>query len=109
MARALGVQLPGMTQSRAPLIVAIVLLLLPVLYVGSYFVLVRPGGVPAGAIVHQGVQVQMFSPDEHYVLLNAQSRILFWPLEQIDRKLRPGAWGPVWTLPNFDGFSPSSP
>jgi hypothetical protein len=32
-----------MTQSRASLIVAIVLLLLPVLYVGSYFALVVPG------------------------------------------------------------------
>jgi hypothetical protein len=32
--------------SRAPLIVAIVLLLLPVLYVGSYFALVVPGGIP---------------------------------------------------------------
>jgi hypothetical protein len=32
-------------QSRAPLIIAIVLLLLPVLYVGSYLALVVPEGI----------------------------------------------------------------
>ena len=35
-----------MKKSVAPLIVAIVLLLLPVLYVGSYLALVVPGGIP---------------------------------------------------------------
>jgi hypothetical protein len=34
-----------MPQSRAPLIIAIALLLLPVLYVGSYLALVVPEGV----------------------------------------------------------------
>jgi hypothetical protein len=36
-----------MKPSRAPLILAIVLLLLPVLYVGSYLALVNPVGTPA--------------------------------------------------------------
>ncbi|WP_425617885.1 hypothetical protein NA78x_001575 [Anatilimnocola sp. NA78] len=34
------------TRSAAPLIVAIVLLLLPVLYVGSYLAVVVPQGMP---------------------------------------------------------------
>jgi hypothetical protein len=33
-----------MAMNRTPLILAIVLLLLPVLYVGSYLALVKPGG-----------------------------------------------------------------
>ncbi|WP_254508486.1 hypothetical protein [Anatilimnocola floriformis] len=75
-------------ESRTPLIVAIVLLLLPVLNVGSYFALVVPQGFvrpyPAGKIGQQ------FS--EQYRYGDMLSERFFWPLESIDRKLRPGAW-----------------
>jgi hypothetical protein len=88
-------------QSRAPVIVAIVLLLLPVLYVGSYFALVMPKGVrifgelPPIPLVEFGTwnAVQRPSYREHYRLGGKVSARIFWPLEQVDRKLRPEHWG----------------
>ncbi|WP_254508203.1 hypothetical protein [Anatilimnocola floriformis] len=74
-------------ESRAPLIVAIVLLLLPVLYVGSYFALVVPGGTPLAGSTGGGITFI-----EHYRWQSEFCSRLFWPLEQIDRKVRPIAW-----------------
>ena len=78
-------------QSRAPLIVAIVLLVLPVLYVGSYLALVVPGGrvifYAVGPNTSRGELVRYRWGDEW-------PRQIFWPLEKIDRKLRPKAWTP---------------
>jgi hypothetical protein len=72
--------------SRAPLIVAIVLLLVPVLYVGSYLVLVVPSSPPVTrmCIIH--------TP---YRFGYGYASLFFWPLEQIDRKARPDAWSLV--------------
>ena len=67
--------------NRAPLIVAIVLLLLPVLYVMSYL-----------AMVEHGSALPYRSEAE---------RTFFWPLEQIDRKLRPLTWGEITEEPLF--------
>ena len=69
--------------NRAPLILAIVLLLLPVLYMGSYFALVVPVGIfgETGMGWYYG----------HY-RLSRKFEHIFWPLEQIDRQVRPGAW-----------------
>ncbi len=87
-----------MTHSRAP-VVATVLLLLPVLYVGSYLSLVNPGDY--------GFRSEGFSngPQRNYVdgyrfegsrgSWTAQiAPTVFWPLERIDRRVRPAAWGP---------------
>lgn len=71
--------------NRAPLIVAIVLLLLPVLYVASYFALVNPA--PSGD------SVRFLPPQGNYRCDRKVARV-FWPLEQLDRKLRPNYW--VW-------------
>lgn len=69
-----------MPQSRTPLIVAIGLLLLPVLYVGSYLSLVRP--------IQRKSYVQY-----HYPLIGAQHQTtIFWPLEKIDGRVRPASW-----------------
>jgi hypothetical protein len=54
-------------------IIAAVLLLLPVLYVGSYLLLVIPGA----AMPYRGIEA---------------ARTLYWPVEQVDRRLRPRAW-----------------
>ena len=59
-------------ESRAPLIV---LLLLPVVYVGSYLVMVEHGS----ALPYR----------------SEVERSFFWPLEQVDRKLRPLTWGKI--------------
>jgi hypothetical protein len=80
--------------SRVPLILAIVLLLLPVLYMGSYLALVVPGGqwaldgfMNSGRVVHYRNLTDV-SPRKRMEV----TEVVFWPLEQIDRKVRPGAW-----------------
>ena len=81
-------------KNRTPLIVAVMVLLLvlPALYVGSYVAMVRPGGVSAGIEVHHGMRMEMFVLSENYVLLNDYARVFFWPLEQVDRRVRPKEW-----------------
>ena len=76
--------------NRAPLITAIVLLLLPVLYVGSYVVLVEP---PSPAFRNRPVMLYPY-PDEplHYRLGGEMAAAFYWPLNQIDRMVRPGVW-----------------
>jgi hypothetical protein len=79
-----------MTQSRAPLIVAIALLILPVLYVGSYLALVTPQArlafynVPPPAV--------SFGYLTHYRCGGDWAPRVYWLLEQLDRRLRPQAW-----------------
>lgn len=60
--------------NRAPLIVVIVLLLLPVLYVGSYLMMVVPGGVATrrqralpGGRFHITIDVARFRFGDEYV------------------------------------------
>lgn len=79
-----------MKYSRAPLIFAIALLLLPILYVGSYLALVTPGGFSIADDTGGGNMPISFY---NYRVSPSICSTLFWPLEQIDRKLRPEAWG----------------
>jgi hypothetical protein len=66
-------------------IIAAVLLLLPVLYVGSYLALVHPEP--------RIVRLRFAQPSIiHYRIDSAWPARFFWPLEQFDRKVRPGAW-----------------
>jgi hypothetical protein len=82
----------NMKRDAAPIIAAI-LLLLPVLYVGSYLALVVPGGIPRQGIGSvNGIVVSSISHDNHYRIARDKAEWFFWPLEQIDRKVRPGAW-----------------
>jgi hypothetical protein len=70
-----------MKKHGAPIIAA-VFLVLPMLYLGTYFALVVPG--------------QQFTwgnlPQPPYRFGGRAAAVLFWPLEQIDRKVRPWAW-----------------
>jgi hypothetical protein len=80
-----------MKRHAAPIIAAI-LLLLPVLYVGSYLALVDPEGNPMyGSFTDFSVKKYL----GHYRYGGRWSANVFWPLEQIDRKVRPGAWEPL--------------
>jgi hypothetical protein len=85
--------------NRTPVVLAIVLLLLPMLYVGSYLALV----VPSGIVIHPGYDPSkepfylgyrpMISPlVHHYRTANETAERIFWPLEQIDRRVRRAAW-----------------
>jgi hypothetical protein len=80
------------SQSRAPVILASVVLLLPLLYVGSYFALVVPSGRTVSVV--RGTRQQWeFS---HYRFGRLTPARVYWPLEQIDRKVRPRAWEFSW-------------
>jgi hypothetical protein len=79
-----------MKDSRAPLFVAIVLLVLPVLYVVSYLALVKPRGVLANA-----------GSAGCYRIGGEFSATLYWPLEKVDRQLRPRDWDPWSTVNEF--------
>ncbi|QDU26873.1 hypothetical protein ETAA8_19570 [Anatilimnocola aggregata] len=72
-------------RSAAPIFAA-VLLLLPVLYVGSYLALVT----------HSNDLVINDEWCDAYPLLGDDNReaasYFFWPINQIDRKLRPADW-----------------
>jgi hypothetical protein len=72
-------------RSRVPLILAIALLLLPVLYGGSYLALVRRGGIP-NDIGNDITQV------DYYRAGGAYSEAIFSPLEALDRWIQPDAW-----------------
>jgi hypothetical protein len=84
-------------QSRGPLIIAIVLLALPMLYVGGYLALVLPQGVVV-SIDHFDEDGRINSQPiwSHYRLWRGVAPRIFWPLEQFDRKLRPDAWS-TWS------------
>jgi len=73
------------SRSFAPIIAA-VLLLFPVLYVGSYLALVVPEGRRVTGTHSYSVRIHW------YRLNDKRLEQIFWPLEQFDRRLRPGAW-----------------
>jgi hypothetical protein len=78
-------------RSFAPIIAAIQLLL-PVLYVGSYLASVQPTTILFSVYgVGQPQRIQMV----RYRFGGRFAEQFFWPLEQIDRKLRPGMWESV--------------
>jgi hypothetical protein len=83
-------------ESRAPLIVALVLLLLPVLYLGSYLALVVPSGIVIGTIK---VDYEPQLVISHYRTGGDIGATIFYPLEQIDRKLRWKAWEQHFNTP----------
>jgi hypothetical protein len=68
--------------------VSIFLILLAFGYVGSYVVLVNPDPDPVAFSL--GMMHSLDSPD--YVLGGEWARRFFWPLEQLDRRLRPEVW-----------------
>jgi hypothetical protein len=73
-------------QSRAPLIIAIVLLVLPILYVVSYLALVWPD---AERLLWADSRSDF--PTYRYET-ETWACYVYWPLEQLDRNVRPGAW-----------------
>ena len=77
-------------RSYAAPIVALILLL-PLVYVGSYLAMVVPGAAMP------------------YVGGSEAAQRFFWPLEQIDRKLRPSAWNPPPFNPVFAPIPVSEP
>jgi len=73
--------------TRTPVIVA-VLLLLALLYIGSYFALVTPHRLWG-----------MHGNSSYRIEAAGSPEIIFWPIEQLDRRLRPAAWKHPARLP----------
>lgn len=72
-------------RSLVPVVVAM-LLALPALYVGSYLAMVQPGQPD----IDMG-NGQSEAPPTYRFGDGLADRV-FWPLEQIDQRLRPSAW-----------------
>lgn len=78
---------------RAPPLVAIALLLPPLLYVGSYFAAVVPGGYhPLRCQGPSKLGVCTPCWTEYYRWEVRWLAPAYGPLEQLDRELRPAAW-----------------
>jgi hypothetical protein len=83
------------THSRGPLLIAIVFLSLA-LYVGSYLALVTPGPL---IVVRPGSgSYAVLEGHRKYRVAPALAEDFFWPLEQLDRKVRPRAWNDSYPL-----------
>lgn len=87
-------------------IIAVVLLLLPVLYVGSYLALVKPGNYwmrrSGDRVYFYGYRYYGSVSDfgEHSGFVSVPP-VVFWPLEQFDRRVRTVAWDSPWDDSNF--------
>ena len=76
-----------------PLLLTITLLLLPTGYVGSYLALVDPLGQPIMVLNPQPIDAMDGDlKTDHYRYGGRAAAIVFWPLETIDRWLRPRTW-----------------
>jgi hypothetical protein len=74
--------------ARAPQIVAMVLLTLPVVYEICYFSLVAPHGVYTDPFALRGGSLTL----ARYRAYPGVTEKVFWPVEQFDRWMRPAAW-----------------
>jgi hypothetical protein len=94
--------------SPAPIIAA-VLLILPVLYVGSYLALVVPSGRPYRVVlILDGPQrpTPIYTTGiGHYRFGVGLCQQFYWPLEQLDRKVRPRAWESPYDAADFQNYS----
>ena len=87
-----------MKEARTPLVVAVGLLfILLAAYVGLYLAMVQPGEyyrarISDGSGDRQFVRGYRFEgePESSFAKI---APTIFWPLEQIDRRLRPTSWG----------------
>ena len=89
-----------MDQSRSnwqPLLV-VLLLLLPLLYLGSYLALVTPAET-----ITSGTSSDFSFECSNYRFAHQYGQYFYSPLEQIDRTLRPKKW--EWYPPIYDDFS----
>jgi hypothetical protein len=70
-----------MSQTRAPVVITITVLLLLVMYVGSYLALVKPPGKPG-----------LLGRWDYYRAGEPITIYVYYPLELIDRRVRPQKW-----------------
>jgi hypothetical protein len=85
----------------APAVVVIAALLMALLYVGGYLALVIPNGKVVPVVTQMGSTSITEFVVQHYRIGGQWPSKVFWPLEQIDRKLRPVAWDSSMTAPRM--------
>ena len=74
---------------------AVILFLLPQLYVASYFALVEPQR-PVAKLRSGGEVIWWSTPAPSYRRGGEQAERFFWPLEMLDRRVRPRMWRPIY-------------
>ncbi len=79
-----------MKETRLPLLVAVVVLLLPTLYVGSYMALVQQS---AADIAPPDGRPPFAAVIPNYRVGGTYAETFYRPVEQFDRALRPNTWG----------------
>lgn len=72
--------------------VAALLLILPVLYVGSYFALVVPQSISVFPPDDGQPAVSRFGRIDYYRFEIKWGERFFWPLQQLHRTIRPDDW-----------------
>jgi hypothetical protein len=77
------------SSSTAP-IIAVFLLLLPVIYVGSYLLLVVPAGFGRNEVDNWGHRISVV---RFYRIGGDRAERFFRPLQRLDQWVRPKAWG----------------
>jgi hypothetical protein len=68
-------------------------MVLSLVYVLTYYVLVVPQGIVKPMIMNDGRAVGIVT-GQRYRWANSKAKFVFFPLEKLDRKLRPNAWLP---------------
>lgn len=69
-------------------------MLLLCVYCGAYFAIVDPGGIPVSDDPGRTILDKSFEFHVEYYRCGGQvAAVVFWPAEQIDRRLRPITWG----------------
>ncbi len=76
------------SSSNFPPLVAATILLLLVLYAGSYLALVLPGPPTYAPVPYPPWR----KDTPTYRVFPAVAKKVYWPLEQLDRRVRPKAW-----------------
>ena len=91
-------------KNSGPLFAALVLLLCVPVYFVSYLALV----VPAGVEISLPAPAPPVWKINHYRLAPDQAAVVYWPLEQVDRRIRPAAWEVVQVSEWIDVGGPGS-
>ena len=80
-------------RTNAPIVFLAVLLFLLLFYVGSYLALVQPRGVTVQRPwQEESGEMTIGNWYYHYQYGEQLAEGFFWPLEQIDRRVRPEEW-----------------
>lgn len=82
----------------------VVALTLPLLYIGSYLAMLTPREVSLPGFLVVGVPKatsELRWREAEYRVANDILKVVFWPANWVDMKLRPEFWGEPWPVGSF--------